>query len=92
MASTTIVSHILKDLPASWNCQMLANLDIKLDKLLPVLQNLDEQQRKNIATPVFGISLDQIKEVVASEIQKVSFTKAPKQQNFVPDFSNCKSG
>ena len=72
MPDHTIISHILKDLPASWNCQILANMDLKLEKLLPVLQNLDDEQRRLTTTSNNGITLDQMKEVIASEIKKVT--------------------
>ena len=64
-------SHILKDLPAEWGCQMmLASSDIKIENLLPILQGFDDQQRKILPAPAGGISLQQIREVIAGEFEK----------------------
>ena len=72
MAKQAIVSHILKDLPAGYNCQILGNMDITLDKLLPVLQNLDDEQCRRVTTvPVCSFSLEQVRDVVSQEMRKL---------------------
>ena len=78
MTGQMMVSHILKDLPAVWNCQMLANLVIKLENLLPALQSFDDQQRKILPASAYGVSLNEIKEVIAAEFKKISELQSTK--------------
>ena len=69
MIGQVVVSHILKDLPMSWNCQMLTNLDFKLDQLLPALPSIDAELCRQISViPACDFNLEQIKDVIAGEI------------------------
>ena len=71
MSNELKVKNILKNLPDNWNVHTLLNSNIKFDKLLQTLGNLDESIRKKPElTQPSGLTLGQVQQIFSSEFEK----------------------